>query len=360
MPLLLILFLSLPGVNNLGDRVYYVDGRSLSLGGISSLISSGNNPACFCLIDRISLSITPSYARTSEHRGLRVYDSYGNNIGVSTISKSTDGNIGVAAGAAVIPIKGFRAGFQYAPLWAFDYYYRREYRDDFFQLFRVEIHEYTGSLYSLAPALSFAYKFLSIGIREDFIQGNKDALITIVKPDLPDSVIQQNESFEGKLTRAGIMIKPNEHLALAYSYSSEHSVDCKETALRLNYPASHTIGCSYQPAARIPTRFYGEYCREMWSNALNIYKIGIEHMIVQNYSIRYGFCVFPDYKQSAIWTTVLSIGGGYQTKKINFDIAYSYNKRDYSSNDFTSLKDLGNIEIDESSSIFLISLSLIL
>jgi hypothetical protein len=204
MPLFLILFLSLPGVNNLGDRIYYTDGRSLSLGGISSLTSSGNNPACLCLIDRISLSITPSYARMSEHRGLRVYDSYGNNIGVSTISKITDGNIGIAAGSALIPIKGFRVGFQYSPLWTFDYYYRREYRDDFFQLFKVETHEYTGSLYSLAPALSFAYKFLSIGIREDFIQGKKDALITIVEPDLPDSVIQLNNSYEGKLTRLAL------------------------------------------------------------------------------------------------------------------------------------------------------------
>jgi hypothetical protein len=360
MSILLALFLTLPGVNNLGDRIIYTDARSLSLGGISSVINSGKNPASFGFINRISGSITPSYTRTNEHRGLRVYDSYGNNIGISTIANSTGSNIGIAAGSVVIPIKSFRVGFQYSPLWAFNYYYRREYRDDFFQLFRIETHEYTGSIYSLAPALSFSYKFFIIGIKEDFIQGKKDALITVVEPYQPDSVIRQSGCYEGRATRAGIIILADRHLALAYSYLTEHTVDCEGTSIELNYPASHTIGCFYQPAARIPTRFYGEYCREVWPTAINIYKIGIEHIIVQDYSIRYGFCVFPDYAQDAVWTTILSIGGGYRTKRLHFDIAYSDNRRDYSNNDFTGLENLGNIQIDESSSIFLISLSFIL
>ncbi len=356
----LILFLSLPGVNSLGDRVYYTDARSLSLGGISSVIESGSNPASLCFVDRISGSITPSYTRANEQRGLRVYDSYGNNIGISNIANSTDGNIGIAATSVVVPVKGFRAGFQFLPLWDFNYYYRREYRDDFFQLLKTETHEYTGSIYSVSPMLSFSYKFFSIGIRQDLIRGRRDALITVVKTDLPDSIIQQNDTYDGMATGVGVIILPNRHISLAYLYSSEHTVDNKGTSAELNYPASHTLGCFYQPAARIPTRFYGEYCRETRPSSVNMYKVGIEHTITQDYSIRYGFCIFPDYEQNAVWTTVLSIGGGYQTKKLHVDIAYSYNKRDYSSNDFTSLEDLADIQIDESSSIFLISLSLTL
>lgn len=357
MTILLALFFTLPGVNYMGDRVYYADGRSLSLGGIGSVIEFGKNPAAFCFTDRITGSITPSYIKNDEHRGLRVYDSYGNNIGTSTITNNIDHNIGIAASSIILPIKNLRIGFQYSPLWSFDYYYRREYRDDFYQLFRTETHEYTGSVYSLSPVLSFSYNIISIGFRQDFIIGSKDVMITVIRPDLPDSIVQQNNSYEGKATRAGIVFSPNKHFAIGYSYVIEYSVEDKQTGSNLDYPAAHAIGFFYQPAARIPSKFYGEFSRELWTHAINIFKVGIEHTVARDYSIRYGFCIFPDYEQTAVWTTVLTVGGGYRAQRFHFDIAYSYSKRDYSSNDFAALEDLGNIQIDESSSIFLTSLS---
>jgi hypothetical protein len=353
---LIFIFQTLPGISNQGDRIYYTDARSLSLGSISSLSATGQNPALTCQVKRFSVSFTSLYNRASEQQGLRVYDSYGNNIGISTISDNTKARVGIGSAAIVLPFKMIRIGFLYNPLWDFHYYFHREYRDDFYQLTRTETRDHQGLLYSLAPMLSVSYKFLSIGVREDFIRGDKNALVTIAEPNLPDSIFQQDDEYEGKTTVLGLAILPNKHLSLVYSYIAEYTVESSSSNTEMLYPESHTIGFFYQPGARIPTRIYGEYCREIWAEPINIYKIGIEHTVAQDYALRYGFCVFPDYAQDAVWTSVFTVGGGYNTVRFRLDIAYSFSKRDYSGDDFSALEELGNTRLTESTSIFMVSL----
>ncbi len=356
MIIIYLFYLTLPGVNSQGDRFYYTDAPSLSLGGVTSVLKTGSNPACLGLIDRLYVSITPAFTLTNERRGLRVYDSYGNNMGISTITNSTHASIDLAAGLAVFPLKGLRIGFQYSPMWDFDYYFRREYRDDFYQLTKTEIHEYDGSIYSLAPVVCFSCRLFSVGIKEHFILGKTHSNITITGPNLPDSVNVQENTCEGKATSVGILVFANQHFALAYVYLTKHTLKEKENSPSFDYPATHTIGCYYQPAARIPTRFFGEFSRETWLTSINIYKAGIEHKFASKYAIRYGFCVFPNYEQTAVWTTVLSIGFGLQIERLHFNLGYSYAKRDYTSSDFDRLNNLSNLQFDESTSTILMSL----
>ena len=82
--LLLFLFgLTLPGVSSQGDRIFYRDARSLSLGGVSIVLEIPDNPASMGMVNEKSVFVSGMLVTQNERRGLRVYDSYGNNIGIT-------------------------------------------------------------------------------------------------------------------------------------------------------------------------------------------------------------------------------------------------------------------------------------
>lgn len=356
MLLLFILNFTLPGVINQGDRIFYYDARSLALGGVASILKYGNNPACVGLIDEVSIFISGALINCNEKRGLRVYDSYGNNIGISTVSNNTLVNTDLAGSSIVLPVRDIKIGIRYSPLWDFNYYFRREYRDDFYQITKIAENRCNGNVYSLSPFVGFSYKSINIGVEENFIYGDRTEETKVIVPNASDTVTQHENRFSGNTTKFGIIIYPNVHFRLSYGYSLRYTIKDGEDDVRLQYADNHTFGFLYQPPGRVPTKFLCEINYEKWSEPVFIYKFGVEHTILGRCAMRYGFCVFPDYDQTAIWTTVLSVGFGVNTKRYHFDIGYGYGKRDYSSTNYNGLGVDENLKFDESTNNFLVSI----
>ncbi|MBE0432929.1 hypothetical protein IBX73_05615 [candidate division WOR-3 bacterium] len=346
--------LTLPGITSQGDRFLYHDARSAAMGGVSIVLESTANPASLALFNDKAVFFSGRLAVQSERRGLRVYDSFGNNIGIATLANNTATYAGPGPCAFIFPLRFISFGLQYAPVWDHNYYYREEHRDDFYQLTSIDELSYSGYLNALAPMVSFRYRSISVGLEQDFLFGALQMTRTVIMPDA-DSVYREETELAGRKTRFGASITPSINFRLAYTYQHSYALDNGGD----EYPSTHAFGVMYQPPGRIPTRFAGqieyEIWDELWERNILIYKLGVEHMIQSKYYMRYGFCIFPDYTQAALWTTNLTAGFGLNAGRYSVDLGYAYGKRDYLAGDFPYLDFTSDYVFDETGHHLLIT-----
>jgi len=340
--------MTLPGAVNKGDRMFYHDARSCALGGVSLVLEHSTNPAAMGLIKNPSVFVSGALFSLNEKRGLRVYDSYGNNIGVSTVTNTSSTKASPSACTFVFPFHFLRTGFQYSPLWDHNYSYYREYRDDFFQVTRIIDQQYTGQTCALSPMIGLVHSWIQVGVMQRFMYGKRSFEEVIIYPTGPDSVVTSEHDHNGPSTQCGILLSPGINVRLAYMYQFSYILENSASMVNDTFPVQHSIGFMYQPPGRIPTRFCGELIYELWAEPIYIYKIGVEHTLLSSYTLRYGFCLYPDYTQTSIWTTVLTIGFGIHGSNFMVDIAYAYGKRDYATDNYGNLGETDNLLFDES------------
>jgi hypothetical protein len=347
--------LTLPGVSSQGDRIFYHDARSMSLGGVSVVLENTANPASMGLFDKRTVRLSGQLSVQNEGRGLRVYDSFGNNIGIATVANNTGTYLSPGACSFIFPVSMLRVGLEYAPIWDHNYSYREEHRDDFYQIIRIDELRHRGYVQAVAPMVALNYRFISLGVENAFLMGKRVVEETVIIPQLADTVSSEEATFDGSRIKIGIEAAPTMNFRVAYTY--QHHYELADVGYE--YPETHVIGIMYQPPGRIPTKFLAQIEAEMWEGIIGdnifIYKIGVEHMILRKYNLRYGFCVFPDYTQSVIWTTNLTFGFGFHTDLYSLDIGYCYGKRDYLAADYIYLILSENYKFDETTHHFVIS-----
>ncbi len=354
MLLLFIVSLTLPGISSQGDRIFYYDARSLGLGGVSIILENSANPAAMSLTGSRLLYISGWSTVQNERRGLRVYDSFGNNIGIRTVTNNTYTNVSAGPAAFVFPFKILRFGLQYAPAWDFNYYYRYEQRDDFYQLIRIDEISHHGYLHAFSPAVGIKYRSISLGVTYSLMRGTLSSESRVIIPQLEDSVEIAETEVTGNKIKAGLLFVPSLNFRLGYTYGASYEIQDTD----FSYPEVHSIAVMYQPPGRIPTKFTCQVEVEMWDELMLVYKIGVEHMLMGKYALRYGFCIFPDYTEQAIWTTNLTVGFGMNAGRYFFDIGYAYGKRDYLNSDFQTFDVGTNYKFDETTHNFSLSTGL--
>ncbi len=354
MLLLLILSFTLPGVKNQGDYIFYYDAHSLAVGGNTTVIENTINPASIGLSGEMLVNFGGLLYAGTEKRGLRVYDSYGNNIGISTIAVNRITEPGFAPASLVIPLAFIRLGARYYQIYDFNYRYYYDYRDDFYQIIKTVDDYYSGSLKSLSPLACFNYKGFSFGVEQRFVYGDIKSEQKIIFPQDEDSIVNRSYKFSGSSARAGVLFVPSDHYGFGYCYT--HRLNVADANNTMVFPASHVLGCFYRPPQRVPTKFMVEIDYQLWDEPILIYKFGVEHTILYHYVLRYGFCLFPDHAQTAIWTTNITFGFGIKLKNYHFDAGFAYGKRDYKNSDFGGLEIGETYIFDETHNHFLISI----
>lgn len=351
--LLIILNFTLPGVLHNGDRIFFYDARSLGLGGNLTVLENNLNPASSGLVDSPCFNFNGILYTGTEKRGLRVYDDYGNNIGIATISINRTSDLAVEPAGFLLPIKFIRFGVKYYRYQDFNYHYNYDYRDDFYQIIKTVDNLYTGSLNSIAPLVGINFKGINIGVEQGFIFGETEQDLKTLFPQGEDSITNIKQNWSGNNTKFGLIFSPTSHFRIGYYYV--HKADVTSDTESVYFPTCHNFGAYYQPPHRVPTKFIAEIDYELWDEPFLIYKFGVEHTILYKYHLRYGFCIFPDYVEPAIWTTNITLGFGGQTGNYYFDIGYAFGKRDYTNTDFGGLGIENKYIFDETQNYILLS-----
>ncbi len=354
--LLFVLNFTIPGVSSQGDVVFYYDARSLGLGGNTTVLENSLNPATIGLSEKIQINISGFLYEGTEKRGLRVYDSYGNNIGISTVSVCHTSFLDFGPASIIVPIKFFRLGVKHYRMYDFNYYFNHTYRDNFYQIIKIVDNTYSGAVNTLAPLMGINYKGLSIGIENDFVYGSTNSELKTIYPTAEDSIKRDSKNLSGNGFKCGVIYAPSFYIRIAYFFENKFNVFAENDTFE--YPVGHNIGFHYQPPYRIPTKFVLEVNYKMWNEAIYCYKFGVEHTILYNYAVRYGFCLYPDYNQPAVWMTNLTLGLGGQFKNYYFDVGFSFGKRDYANTDFGGLGIEEKYIFDETNIHYILSLGL--
>jgi hypothetical protein len=263
--LLLLIGFSLPGVLSQGDRLYYSSARSLGIGGVSEVLEYGDNPASLSIPDNPFILLSGALLRASEKRGLRVYDSYGNNMGISTIADNASLYSGLGSSAIILPFKAFGLGFKYTPLWDFHYRYRFESRDDFYQVVRIEENDYNGSIDGLGPMAGVNLGIVRLGVEATYLVGRKNDETKIILPQAEDSIRQTFVRYHGYTSKMGVLVIPTSQFRFSYSIRFKYTMAADEGD-GLDYPICHSFGCMYQPPSRLPTRLFLELDYEAWTD----------------------------------------------------------------------------------------------
>ncbi|MEO0206056.1 MAG: hypothetical protein ABIL22_05220 [candidate division WOR-3 bacterium] len=252
-----------------------------------------------------------------------------------------------------MPVRSLRFGLKYYRIQDFNYLYHYDYRDDFYQIIKTVDNRYYGSLNAIAPFLGISYKGISIGVEQAFIYGAITKELKTLFPEGEDSVTSISWNSSGDNTKIGLMFAPSINFAFGYYY--RHKFAVSDGLGSLDYPVSHNFGIFYQPPHRVPTKFVAEVDYELWNEPIFVYKFGVEHRILYNYFLRYGFCIFPDCNEPAIWTTNLTLGFGGQVRNYFFDVGFAYGKRDYENTDFGGFDLDKNYIFDETQNHFIFS-----
>ncbi|MEO0166233.1 MAG: hypothetical protein ABIL39_08860 [candidate division WOR-3 bacterium] len=344
---------TLPGVLTQGDAVFYYDASSLGLGGNTTVLENGLNPAGMCLADAISLKLGWVFFECREKRGLRVYDNYGNNIGIATIAVNQITILDLAPFSIMIPLKNLRFGVKYYKLYDFGYSFHHEYRDNFYQLVKIVDDSYAGGVKALSPGLGLSYKSLNIAVAQDLIYGSAKREMRIYYPHGEDSLKKEEWFFSTTTSQYGLILNISYHFRLGYFFEKNFSASVQDTTLL--YPAGHNLGIYFQPPYRVPTKFVAELNYKLWRKRILSYKFGVEHSLLSDYAVRYGFCLLPDYNQPAIWTTSLTLGVGGNFKNYHFDFGFMLSKRDYANTDFGGLGIAERQFFDETQNHFVFS-----
>src|SRR4030042_1025476 len=187
--LLWIISFTFPGSIYSGDRIFYYDARSMASGGASVVNANGVNPAVFPE-NRFRVNFIYNPVFTSEKRGLRVYDSYGNNMGISTIDENVTSTDQYCGSLAIMPLNSFYLGCRFVPAWNFSYNYRHESRACFYQLQSIEEITNQGAIDDLEPMIGLAIGRISIGVSYIIQYGNIHYRYSLITNSGADSIME--------------------------------------------------------------------------------------------------------------------------------------------------------------------------
>lgn len=334
----------------------FTSARSLGLAGISTIIPSPAgmliNPALIGLIKQPSFELSADLTWTSEKRTKELYDQFENTIGEISVADNMFTNTKLGPVAAVYPMSAFGGarvsfGLGYEPVIDYNYYFTKELRDDFYQL----IGDYEIKTTGQTQGINFATgvnlnKLLSIGAGLFYSFGSRGLFLRDTSTQ--DTWQQINSLDVNNLHfNFGAVSSLGERFKLGLDYQSRgrdqwtYTV-IPEEPIKQHWSNSLGIGTSYAFPGEIPTNAQAEIRYTFWTkqdttlpyaNNLAI-RVGIEHIMFNGVSLRYGFGVIPSSIKLIQPSVLVSLGLGFDVQSVKIDIGGNLKRRTLTSENF--------------------------
>lgn len=356
-----------------GERWYFPDARSLSLGGAGSVSLSAPgamlyNPAALTgishsLVGEISLS----NRKLEERRSYPLYDRFDGILGDGIYAINNNWYLQPEGAAAVsLPLKTI-PGLTVA-LGSFvevdqDYQYLEEVRKNIFgdSLMAYNRIEYDGTLrrygMAIAAPLPF-YPAVSVGMQMGMLKGSLDYLreVNFLKASLSDQVEQVSRSLDntplvfslGAMYRYSRRISGGLDIALPYTvkYASGNQNNQKLVE-EIKYPLRVNVGLEFRARQELQARLNVDFSYEFWSKDAytseiggvipttqefsDVYKlkVGIEHIFFNQVPFRVGMQYRNSFQVRGNTRTLLSAGTGFLGDNWQVDVAGAFSKASY-------------------------------
>jgi hypothetical protein len=346
---------NLPADWQLGRTFDLPDAKSVALGGVSAAIGSPfgflANPALAIVrFDRFNVPALPeTKARPtvgltgnlgigSERRTRMTYDIYNNAVGEIAIADNSAASPLAGPIAVQLPLGGLSLGLGMRPVNDFTYSFRQEVRDEFYQLLRVNEQQVSGQLVQAGGAVAYdlaGMVGIGAGLNYSFGERNldstrNDTLSIIHHTQLsglginggllihPGNAVRIGVSFEPRIPKLGsLLVKPGDSAVTA-----------------ADNPTRAKLGFSYFVAGSAPTGIYLQAGYTAWRDldTMNLHstidlRAGVEHRLLNNIDLRYGFGLLPSPLDPGIQAGLLSLGVGIETDLAHIDLGGNLTRR---------------------------------
>lgn len=333
-----------------GRECDYTNARSLSLAGIATVLPSPlgmfANPALLGLLKRPSFALSADFSWVSEKRTKELFDSFENSIGEISVADNFFTNTKLGPFAIAYPQEALGGakicfGLFFAPTIDYNYYFRKEMRDDFYQ--RIALYEIKVT--GLSHNINFASginlnKFLSVGVGLNYSK----VFRTITFRDTSTfEAWQKIDSFSANTLNFnfGLVTGFGEKVKFGFDFQNRWKMHWDYSSLQVlppiivyNWTNSAGFGASYHFPGTIPTLaltelryiYWQEYPPDYCSNKLEI-RAGIEHIMFNGVNLRYGFGIIPSLVKRIQPTALISFGIGFDVESIRFDIGGNIQRR---------------------------------
>jgi hypothetical protein len=344
----------LPSDWSYGQALEVADPRSVAMGGATSVIGSPfgflANPALGVVgFDRVAGPALPDdklrpavglacrLGLVSEQRTRTVYDNFNNAVGELAIADNFNADALPGPIAVCLPGKVVQLGVGLAPRYDYNYVFRQEFRDGFYQLTGRNDLQLSGQVMRTTVALAYDL-FDVVGLGASMVY------------DFGERALRQRDSTTGDtwLTlasgrpsglgwSAGLLLHPGRSFRMGVGFEPATRYTLWTGEESSSDPLRVKLGAAYFAAGRIPAELAGQVSYVDWhgvdSTLLAVLSIraGVEHRLLNNVALRYGFGLLPSPRDATVQSGLASVGLGFDTGFAHFDLGASLQRRVFGS-----------------------------
>jgi hypothetical protein len=290
---------------------------------------------------RPEVGVSYRVGTVTEQRTRTVYDYYENAVGEQVVADNTLGT-GLAGPIAVqYPVAGLSFGVGVGPAFDYGYEFRQEVRDDFYGLLGVRELLQSGRL--MQGRLCMAYDFMDlvgIGAGFTYFLGER----RLETRDVGDTAaLVRSDRPQGMAPSLGLLIHPGTRLRLGLSFEPRAwnglglFVPKAESATRAPSPLQLRVGAGYFAPGPVPTAISGQVDYTDWHGvdttwrAVIDLRAGVEHRLLDNLLLRYGFGLIPSARDASVQSGLVSLGTGLETSLGQIDVGAGLRRRVFGS-----------------------------
>ncbi len=328
-------YASIPTDWYFGRRADFNDAQSVGLAGNDMFKPTVfmNNPLAKS-IGKMTIGLSYNFGFLQERRTKQVFDQFDNSLGELAYAENlfTRGNIGNID--FLYPLKYMNIGVNLRPQYIYDYYFYREFRDDFYAKVGEEELKVTGMTYNASVMLGKEFSnMFGVGAGLNYYFGSR-------KFNYHDSILngtpvdaETTGSHSGIGFTVGISAMPIDRLLIHFNYQSGTNLKNWENSISKKYPADYNLSVSYLAAGEIPTKLGLSMQYTDWKVLDSVFQktlevgLGIEHTLFNSVALRYGFRFEPSFAPPVVHQGLVSIGWGFMIGNVQVDVGADVKRR---------------------------------
>ena len=351
-----VLFGGIAEATNYGNFNFVLDA---SMNGVGDVwVVSTANPGYF--LQNAQVLVVGSLLMPTERRSKRVFDSFDNTVGNTTVADNTYFLAGPYTFSFRIPKNMLQIGFDFFPILAGKYSYENTERDEFYRVILTENETVDLNGFSFTPNIGFKYKWIGIGGGVRIIRGN-DVYNYEHYTDTDTTINHSNYSIKGNGYYGGLTLSPIKNLTIGFVYGTAIKIS-KDTVADINYPEQYAFGIDYFFPGPLPAKIYFQLSYIPWSvltkdgvkeNLDNVesFHFGVEHLLTSNILIRLGYMYSNIYANSSLTRGTYTFGLGYRAGLNELGFGFNFSGLSYKGDELNLGTGLNDLYFDETSTL---------
>jgi len=343
------------GTRAIGDQIVGWGLRSYGMGGAGVAGSEESatilhNPAGMNFLEQKQVALGFCYAPLTERVVTSDNKTYYNDASYFSINNF----------AFVIPTKDsrFAFGLAYAPMYDYNYSHRQNLYSATTPSVKTGYKEISASGIApvIAPAVSILFgESFSVGLSYGMLSGSFNyKQKEIDSTTIPATIVSETSTdvtVSGSMFNLGAVYSAKP-IRLGLYYAGSSSIKLKSSSVEATFemPSYIALGLGWDFGGRYNTKLAVDVIPMGYSGAklngnslgwsdITVIKIGVEHMLSEDFPIRYGYYCLPYYGDKKIDLVAFTLGVGYKiSERVYLDLSGEYGKRNYvgDNNFFTS------------------------